>query len=66
MKHLTKEPRYAISSLLKAGYTLNYIARDIGIHKSTVSRELKRNSSKYETYNPQKANIYAKEKKGLA
>ena len=43
--------------------TLNYIAKDIVAHKSTVSRKVKRISGKFGTYNPQKANIYAEERK---
>ena len=46
MKHysqLTLEKRYGIYSLLKTGLTQSKIAEVIGIHKSTVSRELKRN-----------------------
>lgn len=63
MKHLTKEQRYVISSLRKAGHTLEYIAKDIGVHKSTVSRELKRNSNSRGRYSPKNAVIYAKERK---
>jgi IS30 family transposase len=63
MKHLTKEQRYVISSLRKAGHTLDYIAKDIRVHKSTVSRELKRNSNRYGTYSPKNAIIYAEERK---
>lgn len=63
MKHLTKEQRYVISSLRKAGHTLAYIAKDIGVDKSSISRELKRNSSKHGTYHPDKAGIYAMERK---
>lgn len=43
-KQLTQEQRYAISSLLQDGFTLTLIARIIKCHKSTVSREIKRNS----------------------
>jgi IS30 family transposase len=40
---LTLEKRYGIYTLLKTGLTQSKIAEVIGIHKSTVSRELKRN-----------------------
>jgi len=46
MKHysqLTLEQRYRIYLLLKTGLTQSNIAEVIGVHKSTVSRELKRN-----------------------
>ena len=44
-KHLTQEQRYHIEAYKKAGYGNCEIARDIGVHPSTIGRELKRNSS---------------------
>ena len=41
-KHLTREQRYAIYLGRQKGETLEIIARSIGVHKSTVSRELRR------------------------
>jgi len=46
MSQITLEQRYEISSLYKLGKTQDYIANSIGVHKSTISRELKRNSDK--------------------
>lgn len=43
-KQLTQEQRYQIYGLLKAGSTQQNIAEEVGVHKSTVSREIKRNS----------------------
>lgn len=46
MKHyhqLTREQRYGINSLLKTGHNQSMIATVIGVHKSTISRELRRN-----------------------
>ena len=40
---LTLEKRYGIYSLLKTGHTQSKIAEVIGVHKSTISRELIRN-----------------------
>ena len=40
---LTEELRYQISAYKKAGYKQSEIARQIGVDKSTISRELKRN-----------------------
>lgn len=40
---LTQEQRYQISAYKKAGYNQSEIARLIGVNKSTISRELKRN-----------------------
>ncbi|MBC8490201.1 MAG: helix-turn-helix domain-containing protein, partial [Bacteroidetes bacterium] len=42
-KQLTLEQRYGIYSLIKTGHTQSEIANVIGVHKSTVSRELRRN-----------------------
>ena len=46
MKHLTKEQRYAISLCLKEKKSQSEIAKAIEVSKSTISRELKRNSGK--------------------
>ena len=49
MKHntpLTQEQRYHISGLLKAGNLQKDIATSVGVHKSTISRELRRNCAK--------------------
>ena len=43
MKQITREQRYTIFSLKKQGYTQKFIAEAIGVHKSTISRELRRN-----------------------
>ena len=40
-KHLTQEQRYHIEAYKKAGYGNSEIARDIGVHPSTIGRELK-------------------------
>jgi len=44
MSHLTLEQRYQISALLDSGHSRGKIADELGVHKSTVSRELSRNS----------------------
>lgn len=38
--------RYQIESLLRLGYNQTEIARQIGYHRSTISRELQRNIGK--------------------
>ena len=42
-QQLACEQRYQISALLKAGFKQIQIARELGVHKSTVSREVRRN-----------------------
>ncbi len=44
-KHLTQEQRYHIEAYKSAGYSKKRIAKSIGVHPSTISRELNRNSS---------------------
>lgn len=52
--HLTESDRYHIKAQLEAGKTQTEIARKLDIHKSTVSRELKRNSGR-KGYRPKQA-----------
>lgn len=42
-KQLARKQRYQISILKKAGHNQTYIAKLLGVHKSTISRELRRN-----------------------
>ncbi len=42
-KQLAREQRYQINVLQRAGHNQTYIAAMIGCHKSTISRELRRN-----------------------
>jgi len=44
-KHLTREERYQIQAYKKAGFSQVEIAKELMVHKSTIGRELKRNSS---------------------
>ena len=43
--HLTSEQRYQISNGLKEGYSQTAIAAIIGVNKSTISREIRRNDA---------------------
>ncbi|MCH7764900.1 MAG: IS30 family transposase, partial [Candidatus Marinimicrobia bacterium] len=57
MKHyiqLTLEKRYGIYSLLKTDHTQSKIAEVLGVHKSTISREIKRNIGQ-RNYRPKQA-----------
>ena len=49
-KHLTKEQRYTISVCLRKNLSLSRIANLIDVSKSTVSREIKRNSNMHHRY----------------
>ncbi|MDR2449436.1 MAG: IS30 family transposase [Prevotellaceae bacterium] len=61
-KQLTREQRYEIEVLLRAGKRQKEIAGLIGKDKSVISRELKRNSHK-RGYSAQIAQEYAEERK---
>lgn len=43
-KQLTESQRYHIYGLWRVGYNQVQIAKEIGVHKSTISREFKQNS----------------------
>ena len=45
-KQLIDSQRYQIESYLKAGFSQTQIAFELEVHKSTICRELKRNSKK--------------------
>lgn len=49
-KQLTSEQRYTISVLLQRKCSKKSIAEAIGVHPSTITRELKRNSSQRGVY----------------
>ena len=55
---LTQAQRYQIYALQKTGHSQSEIAEVIGVHKSTVSRELKRNRGG-RGYRPQQAHALA-------
>ena len=57
-KQLTREQRYQIFALLKTKNNMTKIAEVIGVHKSTVKREITRNMSK-RGYRPKKAHKMA-------
>lgn len=57
-KHLTPSERYVISSLLKEGFGVCAISRNLNRDKSTISREITRNSG-LRGYRPKQANSKA-------
>ena len=60
--HLTQEQRYQISVLKKSAYSYSEIADIVGCHKSTISREIKRNTGK-RGYRPLQAQEMAEDRK---
>ena len=57
-QQLTQEQRYHIWALKKAGFDQTEIAHEVGVHKSTISRELRRNSGQ-RGYRPKQAHSMA-------
>jgi len=62
---LTQIQRYQIYALLKMGHLQSDIARSLGVHKSTISRELRRNRGK-RGYRPKQAQQFANERQNKA
>jgi len=62
MKHLTLKERYQIAAFSEAGLNKSKIAKKLNKHKSTISRELKRNKSP-SRYDPEKAERNAMQRK---
>lgn len=62
---LTQEQRYQIYAFMKAGFSQTSIASEIGVHKSTVSRELSRNRGK-KGYRPKQAHRLALDRREKA
>ena len=58
-KPLTSEQRYTTSVLLQKEMSLSFIASAINVSKSTVSREIRRNSDKNGMYDPHAAELRA-------
>ena len=63
MKHLTKEQRYQIKAYLNCSKSKFFIAQELGVNKTTIYRELKRNSRKRGSYDPNFAQKLSSERK---
>lgn len=55
---LTDAQRYQIKAYLKAGMTKKFITEQLQINRTTLYRELKRNSSKRGIYRASRAQIF--------
>jgi len=64
-KQLSFEQRIEIRALLKIGCFQSQIANQLGVHKSTISREIKRNSG-LRGYRPKQAQVLTDHKRGHA
>ena len=61
-RQLTQEQRYQIGACLKIGMKQSEIAKEIDVHKSSVSREIRRNGSGGLRYNSSRAVALARER----
>lgn len=60
-RQLTSEERYMIARLKWQGYSQAEIGRLLGRHRSTISREVRRNATTHDgSYRPSKADRYAR------
>jgi len=62
-QHISKEQRYQISVLLKARHKVSFIAEQLNLHRSTVYREINRNSRPQGSYDANYANQYSEIRK---
>ena len=62
-RHLKREDRIALGALRRAGHNQSQIAAQLGVHRSTISRELKRNENKRGSYHALTAAIQANERR---
>ncbi len=54
---LTLSKRYHISALKKQGFSQKEIAKEVGVHSSTISRELRRNNDGVRGYEAESAQV---------
>jgi IS30 family transposase len=64
-QQLTSEQRYQISALKRIGHSQTEIAKELDVHKSTISRELSRNTGE-RGYRPKQAHEKARERHAKA
>jgi IS30 family transposase len=63
MAHLAQAQRYEISTLKKEGHSNIYIAQKIGFNRSSIGRELNRNSDEKKGYVPEVAQKKAEKRR---
>ena len=51
-RQITSGERYMISALRKQGLSLGHVGRQLGRHRSTIGRELRRNGCRHGYYRP--------------
>lgn len=62
-KHLNRDDRIALGALKRAGFNQSAIARELSVHRSTISRELKRNPKPRGGYHACNADVQARQRR---
>lgn len=65
-KHIKRDDRVCIDLMLKQNLTYTEIGKELGFHRTTISREIKRNSDNSKVYRVSFANKTSKEKRKLS
>lgn len=61
--HITRDKRVALAALLRAGYSQRQAAKELGVHQSSVSRELGRNAEAGTAYHSAQAAFLARHRR---
>ncbi len=64
--HRTRDERVALAALLREGFSQSEAARSLGVHRSTVCRELKRNARPDGSYHATHADRLARDRRKQA
>ena len=64
--HLKRDQRIALGALRRAGHNQSFIADQLGVHRSTISRELKRNRMQSGKYHARNAHNQARDRRKQA
>lgn len=62
-QHINRDRRIALGALLRTGFSQKEIAEAIGVHPSTVGREIKRNQKEDGGYHAWVAEVFARERR---
>jgi len=65
-KHIKRDDRICIALMLKQSYTHTKIGKELGFHRTTISREIKRNRDETKIYKVSFADKRAKIKRKLS
>lgn len=65
-KHLNRDDRVVLGALRRAGFNQSAIATQLNVHRSTISRELKRNPKPRGGYHAWNADAQARERRATA